>query len=74
MKPSTEDEIAGKVHEVKGKIKEKVGQLTNDSDLEAEGIGEKISGKVQKKVGQVEKVIEKPSGRYCFVQPSRDDS
>ena len=36
MKPSTENEIAGKVHEVKGKIKEKVGQLTNDPDLEAE--------------------------------------
>jgi len=25
MKPSTENEIAGKVHEVKGKLKEKVG-------------------------------------------------
>lgn len=60
MKPSIENEIAGKVHEVKGKIKEKVGQLTNDPDLEGEGIGEKIAGKVQKKIGQVEKVFEKP--------------
>jgi uncharacterized protein YjbJ (UPF0337 family) len=60
MKPSTENEIAGKVHEVKGKIKEKVGRLTNDPDLEGEGIGEKIGGKVQKKIGQLEKVIEKP--------------
>jgi len=34
-KPSTENEVAGKVHEVKGKIKEKMGQLTNDPDLEA---------------------------------------
>jgi uncharacterized protein YjbJ (UPF0337 family) len=59
MKPSTENEIEGKVHEVKGKIKEKVGQLTNDPDLEAKGIGEKIAGKVQKKIGQVEKVVEK---------------
>ncbi len=59
MKPSTENEIAGKVHEVKGKLKEKVGQMTNDPDLEAEGFGEKITGKVQKKIGQVEKVIEK---------------
>jgi uncharacterized protein YjbJ (UPF0337 family) len=59
MKPSTENEIAGKVHEVKGKIKEKVGQLTNDSDLEAEGIGEKIGGKVQGKIGQVRKAIGK---------------
>ena len=60
MKPSTEDKASGKVHEVKGKIKEKVGQLTNDPDLEAEGIGEKIAGKVRKKIGQVQKVVEKP--------------
>ena len=59
MKPSTEDQIAGKVHEVKGKIKEKAGQLTNNPDLEGQGIGEKIAGKVQKKIGQLEKVIEK---------------
>ncbi len=59
MKLSTENEIAGKVHEVKGKIKEKLGQLTNDSDLEAEGIGEKMGGKIQKKIGQVKKVLGK---------------
>jgi uncharacterized protein YjbJ (UPF0337 family) len=59
MKPSTEDEIAGKVHEVKGTIKEKVGELTDDPDLEGEGIGEKIAGKVQKKIGQVEKALGK---------------
>ncbi|MGA8224278.1 MAG: CsbD family protein [Candidatus Acidiferrales bacterium] len=60
MKPSIENEIAGKVHEVKGTIKEKVGELTNDPDLEGEGIGEKIAGKIQNKIGQVEKTIEKP--------------
>ncbi len=59
MKPSTKDEIEGKVKEVKGTVKEKVGELTNDSDLEGEGIGEKIAGKVQKKVGQIEKVLGK---------------
>jgi uncharacterized protein YjbJ (UPF0337 family) len=46
MKPSTRDEIKGKFHEVRGKAKEKAGQLTNDSDLEAEGQTEKIAGKV----------------------------
>ena len=60
MKPSTENEIAGKVHEAKGKLKQKIGQVTNDPDLEAEGLGEKIAGKVQMKIGQVEKVVEKP--------------
>ena len=57
MKPSTKDEVAGKIHEVKGAVKEKVGKLTNDPDLEAEGAVEKVAGKVQKKVGQVKKVF-----------------
>jgi uncharacterized protein YjbJ (UPF0337 family) len=59
MKPSTKNEIAGKVHEVKGTIKEKVGELTNDPDLEGEGIGERTAGKLQKKLGQVEKALGK---------------
>jgi uncharacterized protein YjbJ (UPF0337 family) len=42
---------------VKGKVKEKAGQVTNNPELEAEGQDEKIGGKVQKKVGQVEKVL-----------------
>jgi uncharacterized protein YjbJ (UPF0337 family) len=60
MKTSTQDEIAGKIHEVKGKIKETVGNVTNNPSLEGEGIGENLAGKIQKKIGQVEKVIEKP--------------
>jgi uncharacterized protein YjbJ (UPF0337 family) len=59
MNPGTKDEIAGRVHEVKGTIKEKAGELTNDPDLEGEGIVEKIAGKVQQKIGKVEKAIEK---------------
>jgi uncharacterized protein YjbJ (UPF0337 family) len=59
MKPSIENEIAGKVHEVKGKIKEKAGQMTNDPDLEGKGLGEKIAGKVQNKVGHLEKALGK---------------
>jgi uncharacterized protein YjbJ (UPF0337 family) len=59
MKPGTKDQIAGKLHELKGKAKEKAGQLTNNPDLAAEGQGEKLAGKILKKVGQVEKVFEK---------------
>jgi uncharacterized protein YjbJ (UPF0337 family) len=59
MKPSTNDQIAGKVHEVKGKVKEKIGRATNNPDLETEGQAENIAGKVQKKIGQIEKVLEK---------------
>ena len=59
MKDSTKDEAAGTFHEVKGAIKGQVGKLTNDPDLEADGVVEKISGKIQKKIAHVEKVIEK---------------
>ncbi len=59
MKPSTEDQIKGTLHEVKGKVKEKAGQIVGNPDTEAEGRSENLAGKVQKKVGQIEKVIEK---------------
>jgi uncharacterized protein YjbJ (UPF0337 family) len=57
MKQSVKDKAKGKFHEVKGKVKEKIGRVTNDPDLEAEGQGEKIGGKIIKKIGQVEKVL-----------------
>ena len=60
MKPSTKNEIAGKLHEVKGSIRQKAGQLTNEPDLEGKGIGERVAGKIQKKVGELEKIFEKP--------------
>ncbi len=59
MKPSTTDQIKGKLHEAKGAAKEKAGQVTNNPNLEAEGQDEKMGGKIQKKVGQIEKVFEK---------------
>jgi uncharacterized protein YjbJ (UPF0337 family) len=57
MKPSSKDEIAGTIHEVKGAVKEKVGKLTSNPDLEIEGTIEKVAGSVQKKIGQVKKVV-----------------
>ena len=57
MKPSTKNTAKGKFHEVKGKVKEKIGRATKNPDLEAEGQEEKIAGKIQKKIGQVKKVL-----------------
>lgn len=59
MKPGTQDEVEGALHKLKGKVKEKVGEVTNDADLEAEGQAEEIAGKIQEKVGQVKKVVGK---------------
>ena len=57
MKQSTEDKAKGTFHEFKGKVKEKVGQVTNMPDLADAGEAEKIGGIIQKKIGQVEKVL-----------------
>jgi len=59
MTQSTNDQIEGKLHEVKGGLKETLGQVTNSPKLEAEGTNEKLAGKVQKKVGEIEEVLEK---------------
>jgi uncharacterized protein YjbJ (UPF0337 family) len=59
MKLSTTDQVEGKLHELRGKAKQKAGQVIKNPNLEAEGQDEKIAGKVQKKVGQIEKVFEK---------------
>lgn len=58
MKPSTKDGIEGNFHEMKGKAKEKAGQVANNPKLAAKGQNEKLAGKVQKKAGQIEKVFE----------------
>lgn len=59
MKPSTKNKAEGKFHEVKGTLKEKAGQLTNNQGLEAEGIVETAAGKVQGILGRVETALEK---------------
>jgi uncharacterized protein YjbJ (UPF0337 family) len=59
MKSSTKDQVEGTFHQVKGKVKEVAGELSDNPKLEAEGTAEKIAGKVQEKIGQVKKVWEK---------------
>ena len=59
MKSSIRDKSEGTFHEVKGKVKEVSGKLSDNPELEAEGTGEKIAGKVQEKIGQVKEVLGK---------------
>ena len=56
MKSSIRDKAEGTFHEVKGKVKEVAGKLSDNPELEAEGTDEKIAGKVQEKIGQVKKI------------------
>jgi len=59
MTQSTHDQVTGKLHELKGKVKEAVGNATHDDDMTAEGQSENLTGTIQKKIGQIEKVFEK---------------
>ncbi|MGO8814822.1 MAG: CsbD family protein [Terriglobia bacterium] len=59
MDTSTKDVAKGKLHQAKGKVKEKVGKAAGRPDWENDGRAEHDAGKVQEKIGQVERVFEK---------------
>jgi uncharacterized protein YjbJ (UPF0337 family) len=57
MKSSSQDDREGKLHKVKGSIREIAGKATGNSKLERKGKAEKRAGGVQEKIGQVKKVL-----------------
>jgi len=57
MKPSTKDQVEGKFHEVKGKVKEKAGQAAGNPNVEADGQTENLAGKIQKKPARLKKSL-----------------
>ena len=48
MSTPNQDEVEGKFENVKGKVKEGVGDLTGNRDLEAEGQADQAEGKTRK--------------------------
>jgi len=57
MKTSSKDQIAGKLHEVKGAVKAEVGKLTGQPALGAEGRAEGMAGTIRKKIGQLKRFV-----------------
>jgi uncharacterized protein YjbJ (UPF0337 family) len=49
---ATEDKIKGNWNQVKGKLKEKYGQLSDDDLQYAEGQEDQLLGKIQEKTGE----------------------
>jgi len=49
------NEIKGQVKQVKGTVKDAVGNLTGNKTLQAKGKIENLVGKAQEKIGQVER-------------------
>jgi len=46
------DEIDGKAQQVKGKVKQATGDLTDDDQLHDEGVADEAAGKVQEGFGR----------------------
>jgi len=46
------DEVDGKIDQAKGKVKEKVGELTNDESLRNEGEAQHDAGHVEEAFGK----------------------
>ncbi len=63
------DEIEGKARQIKGAIKDQVGEATNNPRLEAEGEAERREGKAQEKLGKARrkasKIIEKAKKKFA---------
>lgn len=51
------DEVKGKWEQTKGTVKDKVGEVTGDRDLEAEGEAQDAGGEVQEGWGKVKRSV-----------------
>ena len=51
------DEVAGKVEQFKGKVKQAVGDATDNPDLEDEGIADEAAGEVREGFGTAKRKV-----------------
>jgi uncharacterized protein YjbJ (UPF0337 family) len=56
-KKSIDEQVGGKGESIKGEIKEGLGKVSGDSDLEAEGQIEQAEGKAREKMGKAGRAI-----------------
>ena len=51
------DEVEGKFDQAKGGVKETIGRVTNDRDLEAEGQADRAGGNIQEGFGTAKRKV-----------------
>ena len=52
------NQIEGSVKDVTGKLQQKVGEVTDNTNQQVKGVVKQIEGKVQKGVGDVEQAVD----------------
>jgi uncharacterized protein YjbJ (UPF0337 family) len=58
------DILAGKWQQLRGKVKEQWGKLTDDDLTQAEGKFEKLAGSLRERYGYTQEVAEKELARF----------
>ncbi len=56
-KKSVDEQVGGKAESMKGKVKEGLGKLTGDEDLESEGQIEQGEGKTREQIGKAGRAV-----------------
>ena len=51
------DELKGKANQIKGSAKEKAGELTDNPELQGEGLADRAKGKAQEGFGAAKRKI-----------------
>jgi uncharacterized protein YjbJ (UPF0337 family) len=51
------DEIAGKTEQLKGKVKQAVGEATDNEELRGEGVADEAAGNVQEGFGKARRKV-----------------
>jgi uncharacterized protein YjbJ (UPF0337 family) len=57
------NQIEGSVKDVTGKVQQKVGEATGNTNQQVKGVAKRIEGKVQKGVGDVEQAADESAKR-----------
>jgi uncharacterized protein YjbJ (UPF0337 family) len=74
-KQGFKDSLEGKSDKLKGHIKDSVGGLTGDDELQIRGKIDELKGKVKDTIGKAERKVDESSKRFSDSDPdrSRDD-
>ncbi|MGH7907119.1 MAG: CsbD family protein [Candidatus Binataceae bacterium] len=65
-----EDQVKGKMHQLKGEIKRKWGRLTDDDLTETQGNMEKLMGRIRERSGDRQEEVEKWFRSQGLIQSS----
>jgi uncharacterized protein YjbJ (UPF0337 family) len=61
---STTDKIKGVANQAAGSVKQGVGKMTGDHQMQAEGAAQELKGKAQKAVGDVKGAVKDAANKH----------